>query len=209
VWNCLIFFLGEYSSVWPEICRVLSQTQWRFLRGISGNNHFERFFQKFFAKQNLWNFALLSAIFFRVRIALKKFTQVLSYVVCTQLRRHDHNQITKGDIGKKNSGHIGLEKLVLFSLGLIRITPYSFGVLVWNFFQRFVIVFIVFWMRFKFQIGPTRFTINILFITGVAKRFVCMWNYLIFFLVEYSFVDLKFIMFCFKFSRYSYIIFGK
>jgi len=39
VWNCLIFFLGEYSSVSPEICRVLSQIQSRFLRGISGKNY--------------------------------------------------------------------------------------------------------------------------------------------------------------------------
>jgi len=51
VWNCLILFLGEYSSVWPEICRVLSQIQWTFLRGISGKNHFGRIFQKFCANQ--------------------------------------------------------------------------------------------------------------------------------------------------------------
>jgi len=25
VWNCLIFFQTEYSTVWPKICRVLSQ----------------------------------------------------------------------------------------------------------------------------------------------------------------------------------------
>jgi len=41
--------------------------------------------------RNLWNFALLSEILFWVRIALKKFTQVLSYVVCTHVRRHVHN----------------------------------------------------------------------------------------------------------------------
>ena len=51
VWNCLIFFVGEYSSVWPEICRVLSQIQWRFLRGISGKNYFGRIFRKFCANQ--------------------------------------------------------------------------------------------------------------------------------------------------------------
>ena len=53
VWNCLIFFQSEYSSVWPEICRVLCQIQWRFLRGISGWNHFGRIFQKFFCKPRL------------------------------------------------------------------------------------------------------------------------------------------------------------
>jgi len=31
----LILSLGKYSSIWPEICRVLSQIQSRFLRGIS------------------------------------------------------------------------------------------------------------------------------------------------------------------------------
>ena len=103
VWNCLIFLVGEYSSVWPEICRILSQIQWRFLRGISGKNYFGRIFQKFCANkailyQNLWNFALLSNILFWVRIALKKFTQVLSYVVCTQVRRHVHKQNNKKKI---------------------------------------------------------------------------------------------------------------
>ena len=68
--NCLIFFVGEYSSVWPEIYRVLSQIQWRFLRGISGKNYFGRIFQKFCANQGyplpkllkfrptFWNFIL-------------------------------------------------------------------------------------------------------------------------------------------------------
>jgi len=50
--------------------------------------------------KNMWNFALLSAILFRVRIALKKFTQVLSYVVCTQVRSHVHKQITKRRYGE-------------------------------------------------------------------------------------------------------------
>jgi len=44
---------------------------------------------------NLLNFALLSAILFRVRIALKKFTQVLPYVVCTKVRRHVYKRIKK------------------------------------------------------------------------------------------------------------------
>jgi len=51
VWNCLIFFVGEYSSVWPEICRVLFQIQWRFLGGISRKNYYGRTFQKFCANQ--------------------------------------------------------------------------------------------------------------------------------------------------------------
>ena len=51
VLNCLIFYLGEYSSVWPEICRILSQIQSRLLRGILGKNYFGRIFQKFCANQ--------------------------------------------------------------------------------------------------------------------------------------------------------------
>jgi len=38
--NCLIFFLSENSSVWPEICRILSQIQSRFLPGVSGKKIF-------------------------------------------------------------------------------------------------------------------------------------------------------------------------
>ena len=44
VWNCLIFFVGEYWSVWPEIYRVLSQIQLRFLGGISVKNYSGRIF---------------------------------------------------------------------------------------------------------------------------------------------------------------------
>ena len=47
VWNCLIFFVGEYSSVWPEICWVLSQIQWRFFGGISGKTIPGEFFRNF------------------------------------------------------------------------------------------------------------------------------------------------------------------
>jgi len=147
------FFLGEYSSVWPEICRVLSQTQWTLLRGISGKNYFGRIFQKFCANQgypipNLWNSALISAISFQVRIALKKLTQVLSCVVYTQVRRSVHKQITKRRHGEEKPGRFFLEKSVLFTLGLGLTTAYSLVILVWNFFQTFFTVSIEFWKRF-------------------------------------------------------------
>ena len=45
--------------------------------------------------QNFRNFALLSTILFWVRITLKKFTQVLSYVLFTQVRRRLHKKIIK------------------------------------------------------------------------------------------------------------------
>ena len=102
------FSVGQHSSVWPEICRVLSRIQWRFLRGISGKNYFGRIFQKFSLKPRLSStktreILLYSLQFlFYIRIALKKFTQVFSCVVCTQLRRHVHNKSQKEDTGKKS-----------------------------------------------------------------------------------------------------------
>jgi len=45
------FCVGEYSSVWPEICRILSQIHLRFLHEISGKHYFGRIFQKFCANQ--------------------------------------------------------------------------------------------------------------------------------------------------------------
>jgi len=51
------FYLSEYSSVWGEICRVLSQIQSRFLRGISGKNYFGTIFLKFCEKPRLYPLA--------------------------------------------------------------------------------------------------------------------------------------------------------
>ena len=67
---------------------------------------------------------------FCVRIALKKFTQVLSYVLCTQVRRHIHKRITKRRYGEEKPRRFVFGKLVLFTLGVGLITTYSFGVLV-------------------------------------------------------------------------------
>ena len=175
VWNYLIFFLGEYSSVWPEICRVLSQIQWRFLRGISGENHFGRIFQKFCENQGypLAKLVKLRPTFcniFRVRIELKKLTQVLSYVVCPQVSRQVHKQIPKKGYSEEMRGRFVFGKLVLFTFGLKFTPPYSLGILVWNFYQTSVAVSIEFWLRFEPQTRPTGFAINFLFITARAER---------------------------------------
>jgi len=146
--NCFIFFVGEYSSVWPEICGVLSQIQWRFLGGISGKKLF------------LENFAQLSAILFWVRIVLIKFTRVLSYVCRTQVRRNVCKKITKRRYGEEKLGRFVFGKPVLFTLGMGHTTPYSLGILVWNFYQTFVSVSVEFWLRFEPQIRPTRLAIN-------------------------------------------------
>ena len=118
----------------------------------------------------MWNFALLSAILFWVRTVLKDFTQILSYVVCTQVRRHVRKQITKRRYGEEKPGRFVFGKPVLFTLGLRLTTPYSLGVLVWNFYQTFDSVSIEFWLRFEPQICPTRLEINFLSITARAER---------------------------------------
>jgi len=107
---------------------------------------------------------------FRVRIALKKFAQVLSYVVCTQVRRHGHKQITERRYGEEKPRRFVFGKSVLFTLGLGLTAPYPLGILVWNFYQTFVIVSTEFWLRFEPQTRPTRFTIIFLFISIRAER---------------------------------------
>ena len=92
VWNCLIFFLGKYSSVWREIYRVLSQIQSRFFRGISWKNYFGSIFLKFCEKtlssRKMCEISPYFLQLFSRSIFCLKFTKVLSYVVCTLLRRH-------------------------------------------------------------------------------------------------------------------------
>ena len=168
--------MGEYTSVSPEICRVLSQIQWIFLRGISGKNYSGKFFEKFSCKPRLSSTKTceISPYFlqflFCIRIKLKKFTKVLSYVVCTQVRRHVHKGITKRRYGEEKPGRFVFGKLVLFTLGLWLTTPYSFGVLVWNFYQTFVTVSIEFGLIFEPHIHPTILARNFLLITVWAER---------------------------------------
>jgi len=172
----LIFFVGEYSSVWPEIYRVLSRIQWRLLSKISAKNYFGRIFQlkKVILYQNLWNFALLPAIFILSSFCLEKIHKLFSYVFGAQVRRHVHKGITKRIYGVEKPGHFVFEKQVLFTLGLGLTTPYSLGVLVWNFYQMFVTMSIEFWQIFEPQICPTRLVINFLLITARVKgRYVC------------------------------------
>jgi len=58
----------------------------------------------------------------------KKFTQVLSFVVGTQARRHVHKQITKRRYGEEKPGRFVFGNPVLFTLGLGLTAPYSFGI---------------------------------------------------------------------------------
>jgi len=139
--------------------------------------------------RNLWNFALLSEIILWVRIALKKFTQVLSYVVCTQVRRHIHKKITKRRYGGEKPSPFVFGKPVFVTLGLGLTTPYSLGILVWNFYQTFFTVSTEFWHRFEPYIRPTRLAISFLFITVRNERKVRLCVILFdFFVGEYSYV---------------------
>ena len=148
------FFLGEYSSVFPEICRLLSQIQSRFLRGISGKNYSGRIFQHFFWKLKLSSTETCEIspyflqFYFGSVLRWKKFTEVLSYVVCTQLRRHVHKKITKRRSREEKLGRSVFGKPVLSTLGPRLTTPYSLGIFVWYFYQTFVIVSIEFLMWF-------------------------------------------------------------
>jgi len=170
------FFVGEYLSVWLEICHVLSQIYWRFFCGISGKNYFGRIFCKFCQTKAISSTKTceISPYFlqflFWFRIAPKKFTQVLPYVVCTQVRRHANKRITKRRYREENPRPFVFGKPVLFTLCLGLTTPNSLGVLVWNFYQTFVTVSIEFRLRLEAQIRLTRLPINILLITARAER---------------------------------------
>jgi len=174
-WNCLIFFLGEYSSVWPEICRVLSQIQSRFLRGISGKNYFRRIFQKFCANQGslpkLVKFRPTFCNFFLGSYCLEK-VHTSAFICCLHPGKETRPQTKnkKKIRGRKTKTFCFRKNSFVHSLGLGLTTPYSLGILVWIFYQTFVILPIEFWPIFETQIRPTRFVINFLFITVKAER---------------------------------------
>jgi len=72
-----------------------------------------------------------------------------------KFRRHVHKEITKRRYSEEKPGRFVFGKPVLFTLGLGLTTPYSLGILVWNFYQTFVTVSVEFWLRFEPQIRPT------------------------------------------------------
>jgi len=134
VWNCLIFFVDEYSSLWPEICRVLSQIQWRFFGGISGKNYSGRIFQKFCTNQG---YPLPKLVKFRLN-----FWNFIVDLYCAEKHLHKHfrmlfaprqggtsiNESQKEDTGKK-SQDVLFSKNWFCSLSvwdLLRLTPWVF-----------------------------------------------------------------------------------
>jgi len=202
----LIRLTWNLSRFVPNSVEILT---WNFRKKLFRENFFRKYVQiKAFFCQNLWNFALLFAILFWVRIVLKKFTEVLSYVICTQVRRHVQKLITKRRYGEGKSGRFVFEKPVLFTLGLGLITRYSLGVLVWFFYQTFITVSIEFWLRFEPHIRPTTLWIKKNLGTARDERKVCLCVKLFdFFVVNTHLFDLKFVAFCPKFNGDSYVEF--
>jgi len=161
----LIHFTWNLSHFVPNSVDILT---WNFNKKLYVENFLEILCKP--RRPNLWNFALFSSILFCVHIMFKKFTQVLSYVVCTQLRKHVHKHILKRRYREEKSGCFVFRKPVLFTLGLGLTAPYCLGLLIWNFYQTFVIVCVEFRLRFEPQIRPKRFAISFLFITVRTER---------------------------------------
>ena len=89
-WWILICLTWNLSHFVPNSVDIPG---WNFRKKTILGEFFRNFVQtKAILYRNLWNSGLISAILFWVRIALKNFTQVLSYVVCTQVRRHVHKK---------------------------------------------------------------------------------------------------------------------
>jgi len=143
---------------------------WNFRKKLFRENFWEIFWKPRPSTKTCEISPSFRKFLFWIRIALKKFTQVLPYAVCTQVRRHVHKRIKKRRYREENSGRFVFGKPVLFTLGLGLTTPYSLGVLVWNFYQTFVTVSIEFLLKFEAQNRPTRLEINFLLITARAER---------------------------------------
>ena len=193
MWNSFIFFLGEYSSVWPEICRVLSQIQWRFLVEISGKYYSGRIFQKFCANQG---YPLPKLVKFR-----PNFCNIIMGPYYSEKTSHRHfrmlfaprqggtsiNESQKEDTGKK-SQDVLFSKNRFCSLSvwdLLRLTPWVF----WSeIFTRHSSLCL---LSFGWGLSPRFVPQNWQWIfysslPGLKGRFVCVWNCFFFFVGEYS-----------------------
>jgi len=106
----------------------------------------------------------------------KKSHKYIHVLFAPLLSRHVHKKFTKTRYREEKPWHFIFGKPIFFSLGLSLTTPYSLGLLVWKFYQTFVILCIEFWLRFEPQIRPTRFSINFFIITTRVERMVrlCM-----------------------------------
>jgi len=163
----LIHLTWNLQCFVPNSVEILT---WNFRKKLFCENFSEIFFKPRLSSTKLVKFRPTFGNFFWVRIAMKKFTQVLSYVVLTKVRRHVDKQITKRKYGAKKPGRFVFVKQVLFTLGLGLTTPYCLGILVWNFYETLVTMSIEFSIRSEPQIRPTRFTIKFLCVIARAER---------------------------------------
>jgi len=139
---------------------------------------------------------------------LKKFTQVLSYVVFSQVRRHVHKQITKRRYAEEKPRRSVFGKPVLFSLGLELTMPYS--LVFWSkIFTRCsklcLLSLAVIWApNSSHKIGNKSFIDH--FQGWREGLFVCETIWFFSWVHTHPF-DLKFVVFCPNFSGNSYVEF--
>jgi len=180
----LVRLTWNLSRFVPNSVEIIT---WNFRKKTISAEFFENFVQTKALYQNLWNFALLSAVFILGSYCAEKFHTSTSICCSHPSKEAGAWKYHKTEIEEKNPTRFVFGKTVLFTLGLGLTTPYSFGVSVWNFYQTFATVSIEFWLRFEARIRPTRLAINFLLIIPRAEgRFVCVWNCWIFFVGEYS-----------------------
>ena len=175
-------FPTEYLSFWAEICRISSQTLLRFFHKISTRNCFWKILLKYFGVQgpplsiyakfcpSFSNFILSSYYADKFRNHLDKYFHMSLYPVKEAHPKRKHRKRYKEE---KHWRSI-FEKTrfpVLFALRLRIITPYALGVLIWSFYQTFIIVCIELWLRFEPQNCSTRFAMYFLFIIATTE-----WN---------------------------------
>jgi len=133
VWNCLIFLwvnTHTFDLKFVAFCPRFSRDSWvEFQDKTIPGEFFSNFVQtKSILYRNLWNYGLIYAISFRVLLCWKKLTQALSYVICTQARRHVHKRVRKGRYEDEKPERFVFGKSV-FSLSvcdLLYLTPLVF-----------------------------------------------------------------------------------
>jgi len=170
-------------------------------------------FQKFCAIQSyplpkLVKFSPILCNFILGPCIAKKITQVLSYVVGTQVRRHVHKQFTKRRYGEEKPGRFVFGKPVLFTLGLglTSLTPWVFLSKIFPDIRHCVyLVLDEIWAPDScHKIGNNFFIHHCK--SWKEGSFVCetVW---FFSLVSTHLFDLKFVAFIPKFSADSYVEF--